>query len=98
MKNKLCAFSSVLALTGMVGAPVAAAQSSLPGSSFGSSLGSSLGSSWGSSQGSSEGSSAGDDVQPGEGTESRVLWQESFDEVDTPVSYTHLTLPTNREV
>ena len=89
MKNKLCAFSSVLALTGMVGAPVAAAQSSLPGSSFGSSLGSSLGSSWGSSQGSSEGSSAGDEAQPGEGAESRVLWQESFDEVDTPAWFTH---------
>ena len=73
----------------MVGAPVAAAQSSLPGSSFGSSLGSSLGSSWGSSQSSSEGSSAGDDVQPGEGTESRVLWLESFDGVDTPAWFTH---------
>ena len=28
-------------------------------------------------------------MQPGEGTESRVLWQESFDGVDTPAWFTH---------
>ena len=89
MKNKLCAFSSVLALTTIVGAPGAAAQSSLPGSSLGSSLGSSFGSSLSSSPSSSHGSSTGDDAQPEKTTESRVLWQESFDEVDTPAWFTH---------
>ena len=68
---------------------MAAAQSSLSGSSLRSSLRSSLGSSHDFSQGSSAGEEAQPKAEEREGVDSRVLWQESFDGVDTPAWFTH---------